>query len=243
MHQKLTAVVWDFDGTLVDTRRKNMTVARALVEDITGRSADEFPALRSLPDYERALHRHRHWRDFYRQELDMLEPDIDRTEANWLEFQIADTTPAETYEGIHEVLETFAHLPQGIVSLNIKTNVERMLAQLELDHHFGRVYGAESVEPGMQKPHPDALLRCIDELTGAAPGLVVYVGDHETDIECAHNTTAHYAEAGKDIRVVSVSALYAPHIDDDHWVAVPNGKANAPHEILSELTRIFSALP
>ena len=32
MHEKLTAVIWDFDGTLVDTRRKNMTVARALVE-------------------------------------------------------------------------------------------------------------------------------------------------------------------------------------------------------------------
>jgi HAD superfamily hydrolase (TIGR01549 family) len=243
MHEDLTAVIWDFDGTLVDTRLKNLNVARALVEDITGRAADEFPALRTLANYERALHRHRHWRDFYRQELDMAEPDIDRTEGKWLEFQIADETEAETYAGIHDVLDTFAHLPQGIVSLNIKANIDRFLVQLGLDHHFGLVYGAESIQPGMQKPHPDALLRCIAGLTGSRPGLVVYVGDHETDVECAHNTNSHFERNGIDIRVVSVGALYAPHIDDDHWQVEPDGKAQAPLEILSELARIFSTLP
>ena len=57
----------------------------------------------------------------------MAEPDIDSTEANWLEFQIADDTAAETYDGIHEVLNTFGHLPQGIVSLNIRANITRFL--------------------------------------------------------------------------------------------------------------------
>ncbi|NKB87757.1 MAG: HAD-IA family hydrolase [Acidobacteria bacterium] len=243
MHQKLTAVVWDFDGTLVDTRRKNMNVARALVKHITGSDPDEFQALQDLAGYEPALHRHRHWRDFYRQELRMGETDIDRTEEHWLEFQIADETPAEIYDGIREVLETFAHLPQGIVSLNIRANITRFLAQLEIDRHFGKVLGAEDVETGYQKPHPHALVRCIEQLTCAAPGLVVYVGDHETDVECAHRANDHFQAAGTDIRVVSVGALYAPHLTDDHWDVEPDGKATAPREILSELTRIFAALP
>jgi HAD superfamily hydrolase (TIGR01549 family) len=242
MHEKLTAVVWDFDGTLVDTRRKNMNVARALVENITGRAADDFPALRTMPDYERALHRHRHWRDFYRRELQMSDANIDRTEELWLQFQLEDETAAETYDGIAEVLEAFAHVPQGIVSLNIKANIERFLAQLGLAHHFGQVYGAECVQPGLHKPHPDALLRCIDELTGGAPGFVVYVGDHETDVECAHNANAHFASVGTDVRVVSVGALYAPHIDDAHWQVEPDCKADAPAAILTQLAGVFTTL-
>ncbi len=243
MHEKLTAVVWDFDGTLVDTRRKNMNVARALVEHFTGRSADEFPALRSLPSYERALHRHRHWRDFYRVELQMGEADIDRTEQSWLEFQLVDDTAAETYAGIDDVLAAFGHLPQGIVSLNVKPNIVRFLDELDLAHHFASVYGAECVQPGLRKPHPDALLRCIEGLTGGAPGFVVYIGDHETDVECAHNANSHFEQAGADLRIVSVGALYAPHIDDEHWQVEPDCKVNAPHEIVSELAQIFAALP
>jgi len=240
MHEKLTAVVWDFDGTLVDTRRKNMAVARALVEDITGHAADDFPALRSMPDYERALHRHRHWRDFYRVELGMQESDIDRTQDSWLDFQLADNTAAETYAGIPDVLAGFAHLPQGIVSLNIKANIARFLDQLELAHHFDSVYGAECVQPGLQKPHPDALLRCIEGLTGGEPGFVVYIGDHETDVECAHNANAHFEQAGVDLRIVSVGALYAPHIDDEHWQVEPDCKVGAPQEIMSELAGVFA---
>jgi len=242
MHEKLTAVVWDFDGTLVDTRRKNMNVARALVEHFTGRSADDFPALRTLPGYERALHRHRHWRDFYRLELQMQESDIDQTEAKWLEFQLEDETATETYAGIHEVLEAFGHLPQGIVSLNVKPNIVRFLDQLDLTHHFDRVYGAECVRPGRQKPHPDALLRCIEGLTGGRSGFVVYIGDHETDVECAHNANVHFERAGVDVRVVSVGALYAPHIDDEHWCIEPDCKVAAPHEITSALARVFAQL-
>jgi len=242
MHEKLTAVVWDFDGTLVDTRRKNMNVARSLVEHFTGRSADEFPALRTLPGYERALHRHRHWRDFYRVELQMQESDIDRTEQSWLEFQMRDDTAAETYDGIHDVLATFGHLPQGIVSLNVKPNILRFLEQLELAHHFDQIYGAECVRPGFQKPHPDALLRCIEGLTGGEPGFVVYIGDHETDVECAHNANAHFEQGGTDLRIVSVGALYAPHIDDAHWQVEPDCKVDAPHEIVGELAKIFAGL-
>lgn len=34
---QVRAILWDFDGTLVDTRRKNFDVARAIIESITKR--------------------------------------------------------------------------------------------------------------------------------------------------------------------------------------------------------------
>ena len=51
---RLKAVIWDYDGTLVDSRQKNLSVTRKIVEKITNRSADEFPMLTDLEKYHRA---------------------------------------------------------------------------------------------------------------------------------------------------------------------------------------------
>ena len=40
-----TAVIWDFDGTLVDSHRKNLQVNRAIIHRLTGRRAASFTAL------------------------------------------------------------------------------------------------------------------------------------------------------------------------------------------------------
>ncbi|MFN2222862.1 MAG: hypothetical protein ACK2UH_09940, partial [Candidatus Promineifilaceae bacterium] len=48
------AGVWDFDGTLVDTRRKNWQVTRALIPAVSGRPPEAFPALASLEAIEGA---------------------------------------------------------------------------------------------------------------------------------------------------------------------------------------------
>ena len=34
---RVAAVIWDFDGTLVDTRAKNIAVNRRIIEAVTGR--------------------------------------------------------------------------------------------------------------------------------------------------------------------------------------------------------------
>ncbi len=237
---ELQAVIWDFDGTLVDTRQKNLNVTRTLVERIKGRPPDTFDALRSLSGYERALHQHRHWKDFYRQELGMTEDEIRQSEDSWLDQQLVDETAAAPYDGILEVLEGLAHLPQGIVSLNATKNIVRFLEHLHLQAHFDEVMGFEAVEPGKQKPLPDALIACADRLTDSRPGRIVYIGDHESDIECVHNANAHYAERDVPIEVVGISAAYGPLSDDSHWSAEPHYRAEHPGQILTFVTELLA---
>ena len=134
-------------------------------------------------------------------------------------------------------------MPQGIVSLNSESNIDRFLRQLDMRHHFGAIFGHESVETGRQKPHPDALIRCIEALTGGRPGFVMYVGDHETDIECAHRANDHFESLGTDVRVISIGALYAPHHDDGRWEARPDCRAEHPSEIVHGLAEILAGLP
>ncbi len=239
--REVQAVIWDFDGTLVDTRQKNLNVTRTLVERIKAQPADDFEALRSLQDYERALHHHRHWKDFYRQELGMAENQIRQAEMSWMDQQLEDETAASSYDGILEVLEGLAHLPQGIVSLNATNNILRFLERLRLETHFDEVMGFEAVAPGRQKPLPDALIACADRLTGSRPGRIVYVGDHESDIECVHNANAHYAEHDVPIEVIGISAAYGPLSDDSHWSAEPHYRAEHPVQILTFVTELLAS--
>lgn len=241
MSNELTAIVWDFDGTLVDTRAKNLSVTRALVELVQGRNADSFPALRSLADYEKALHRHSNWKHFYRIELEMTDEQVHDAGSRWMEHQLADRTAARLYDGIPEVLDTIGHVPHGIVSLNARDNILRFLAELELEEHFAEVIGYEEVGLDRQKPEPDALVLCIERLTAMRPGTVLFVGDHETDVQCAHNTTALFRERGLPVQVVSVSALYGPDHDDSGWRVEPDFRARQPAEILEVVERLPGA--
>lgn len=237
---QLTAVVWDFDGTLVDTRQKNLNVTRRLVELLRGIPADSLPALRSLASYERALHRHNHWKDFYREELGMTDADIARAEQNWLEQQVLDETEATSYDGILEVLEELAHLPHGIVSLNARSNILRFLEQLEMHRHFDEVLGFEAVQPHRQKPHPEALVACIDRLTESRPGKVLYIGDHASDMECARNASRHFLECSVQIEVIGIGAVYSPLADASEWEASAHFRAEHPREILTFVAGLAS---
>ena len=238
MLEQLTAIIWDFDGTLVDTRQKNLNVTRTLTEELKGHSADRFEALRSLVHYERALQRHQDWRGFYGQELEMTEVEVLAAGSRWAEYQLADDTEAPSYDGVPEVLEQLSHLPQGIVSLNSRQNILRFLEQLALHHLFQEVIGYEAFEPHRHKPAPDALVSCIESLTGLRPGRVVYVGDHESDARCVDNTNAYFRDQRIDVDVVSVGAFYAPFADDSGWSTRPHYRAEDPRQILGVVEQL-----
>lgn len=238
---EVTAVIWDFDGTLVDTREKNFNVTCSLVERVKKVPPATYGALRSLADYERALHGHSDWRDFYRIELEMSDDEVHRAGARWLEHQLADRTAAPPYDGIVEVLEALADVPQGIVSLNARDIILGFLSRLELDHHFEEVLGYEAVATGRQKPEPDALVMCIESLTELRPGRVLYIGDHESDARCAHAAAEHFRQSAIDVDVVAVGAFYSGEVDDSGWAARPHVRARDPRDILGTVGRPWPA--
>ena len=229
---ELRAVIWDFDGTLVDTRQKNLNVTRALVEVVCGVPADSCEALCSLQQYEDALSRHVSWREFYRQELRMSDAQVGEAASQWMAFQLRDETRAELIDGVNEVVRALAHLPQGIVSLNARDNIRRFLVNLGVEAHFDEVIGYEAVGLERQKPAPDALVLCIERLTDLAPGRVLFVGDHSTDVECAINANQWFASRGVDVEVLSVGAQYGPTPYHASWVSEPHLRALTPRDIL-----------
>jgi HAD superfamily hydrolase (TIGR01549 family) len=230
--KEIRAVIWDFDGTLGDTGEKNLRVTHEIVARITGRSAAEFLALRSVESYLAAQKRRANWREFYSSDLGLTEEQTDEAGRLWTEYQLRDGTPTPVYRGIHEVVNTLQSIPHGIVSQNAKSQIKQALETVDLLRHFRCIVGYEEVGLRKQKPAPDGLLLCIEELTGFAPGYVFYIGDHEVDVETALNANRVFGQRRLDVQVITIAAVHA-HVDKHEWNLQPNYIAENPVEIIN----------
>lgn len=230
------AVIWDFDGTLVDSRRKNLSVNRAIIERITRTPADSFEPLTSVAAYDAAVARCTNWRDFYAVEFGLTASQVKAAAGLWIDCQLRDRTAAPPYAGVAETVRALAHWPQGIVSQNSSTIIAVLLDASGLAGHFGAVFGFEEVEIGRQKPAPDALVKCAESLTGLEPGVVFYVGDHYTDALCAARARDELAARGLAVDVVSIAAAYGAD-GSEGWSTRPDYVACRPADVADIVTR------
>jgi len=228
----LTAIVWDYDGTLVDTREKNLSVTRKLIETVSPSHAGELPVLESVEAYEEALLRVRSWREFYKDYLRLSEGKTDEAGRLWASYQESDTTPVRVFEGVPLVLGGLRQVPQGIFSLNSRGNIHKALEASDLSTYFGAIVGYEEVPFSRQKPEADGLVLCLEELTGLAPGVVLLIGDHEMDVLSATNANHYFEAEGIDIRVLSVGVNFRTGQHLSSWPLTPDFEATRPEEIL-----------
>ncbi len=228
----VTAILWDFDGTLVDTRAKNMLVNRRIIEEVTGRTASDFEVMGSQERYDQAQRVSVNWREFYQLHFGLSEEETDRAGARWTPYQLADETPTPPLMGIPEALGLLDGIPLGVVSQNCSSNIRATLSAHGLGEMFRCIIGYTEVANLQQKPAPDGLLLAIDELTAFAPGSVVYVGDHETDLRTVENANHALNNRGVPIHVVSVAALYGMNGQDEGWTARADFRAEDPRDLV-----------
>ena len=237
MIPNLKGIIWDFDGTLADTRARNLAVNRKIVETVSGRPYRDFPALRSLQEYNAVNSRVRNWRALYRQEFGLEAVAADQAGRLWTEFQLADTTPVVLHDGIPAALGALRALHHGIVSQNSAENIRTLLRQFGLEDCFAMVIGYEEAPLTRQKPEPDGLLRCVETLYPAGRGVVLYIGDHATDTECASNANAMLAVNDRGISVKAVAASFDGPADIAGWRIQPDHVAHHPLDIVDIAAR------
>ena len=226
----INAIIWDFDGTLVDTSRKNFSVAKQIIADLTGKKAESFPIFRSLETYNLANRSYKNWREMYKSEYGFNEQETDRAGGLWTEYQLQDDTPIEFFPGLGRVIKSLKQFPQGVVSMNSQSHIKQTLAENKISDMFQFVVGYEEVDMRKQKPDPDGLLLCLEKLTGLASGYVFYIGDHETDVKCAANANRALREKKLDVKIITIGALYGSGKNGNNsWE--PDYHANQTEEI------------
>lgn len=216
----IDAVIWDYDGTLVDTRQKNLDVTKEIVFEVLNKSYEDFPALLNLENYEKANARSANWRVLYTREFLMNEEQANYAGSLWTKYQLLNTSRLELYRGLQAIImELGKNYSQGIVSLNSHANIRNSLSHNKVENYFNAIIGYEEVDFAKQKPDPDGILKCITHLDiHASQGTIVYIGDHETDAHCAFNTNRVLGTK----RIVSIGALYEKEPAYNNWRYQPD---------------------
>lgn len=234
---KINSVIWDYDGTLVDSGLKNLNVTKAILSELMNDIDIGNSVLNSLENYERANSRSSNWRELYRNEFGMGETQIDDAGKLWTGFQLQDKTEVQLFEGIRFAVQKLSTYSQGIVSQNSSENIRVNLGLNDLAKYFDQIIGYEEVDITKQKPDPEGLLKCISELSDKNDGLSIYIGDHITDIECANNANE---QIGGN-KVVSILLNNNKKNIIDEWAIKPDYIAERPEDILEIIDKIKAA--
>ncbi|MFA5805969.1 MAG: HAD family hydrolase [Melioribacteraceae bacterium] len=235
---KISGVIWDYDGTLVDTRMKNLNVTKAIISEIMSDIDIENSVLGSLENYEQANVKSSNWRELYRNEFGLTEKQIDNAGKLWTKFQLLDKTEVQLFEGISFTVPKLSTYSQGIVSQNSSENIKNNLERNDLAKYFNQIIGYEEVDFTKQKPNPEGLLKCISDITDQKNnGSVVYIGDHITDIECAQNANEKMGRKA----VISILMKYNKLNLAEGWEYKPDYISDRPEDILEIIDKIINA--
>lgn len=203
-----THLVFDVDGTLINTERIHFASLERALRNLLGQDAElpdlrfsfGIPGLRTmeileLPDPEAA---HREW---------------DRTY-----IECSAEMGIELFEGMREILEKLSKTKAslGIITSKSREEYEGDFERRGLGDYFACAITASDTKRG--KPYPDPMLEYLKR-TGAKPEEVLFFGDSVYDMECAK-------AAGVDRALVLWGSLMPEGIEADY-------RLNEMEEILS----------
>jgi phosphoglycolate phosphatase len=178
---RLDAVVFDLDGTLIDTAPDLQAHVNEMLADL-GRPALDLETVRPMiGDGGRKLLQ----RGFDASGGLPADADLDALFAEFLRRYTAMPLRFGTvYDGVVDILEalTRAEIKRGICTNKPQAPADRLLAEIGLDRHFPVVIGGDSLP--VRKPDPDHIGAVLARL-GADPTRAVMVGDSANDVMAA----------------------------------------------------------
>lgn len=189
MPQRPAALLFDLDGTLVDTIELIMRSMEFAFEDFDGRRPTRAEWLEGLGITLRTQ------LAGWARSLDELDWLIARYRIYQTEHHDRMTV---AYPGVTAALADLhrAGHPMAIVTSKFYALANRVLRHVEIAAYFSAVIGGDSIEN--PKPHPEPVLKALTEL-GVASDHAFFVGD-----------SPHDMRAGNAAGVATVAALWGP---------------------------------
>ncbi|MBY4676010.1 HAD-IA family hydrolase [Marinobacterium arenosum] len=189
MQPTLEAVLFDLDGTLIDTAPDFHWVINRLLEE-EGRPPVEFPFLRSqVSNGARAM-------VCAAFEIDIDHPDFSDLLQRMLRlYQQHLAVDSALFPGLESLLDRLEQhaIPWGIVTNKPALYAEPMLRGLNLAERSATLICPEHVN--QRKPHPESLFTACRQID-RQPQHCVYVGDHIRDIEAGRRAGMRTVAAG-----------------------------------------------
>lgn len=227
---KIDAILWDYDGTLVNSVPKNIDITKQILSIVAPQLAGEqLPKyLQNEKDYHIANHQSKNWQDLYINYYGMTESEMLKAGTLWTEFQLKNSTPVELFSEIKETINQIT-LPQGICSQNSSKNINQVLEKYNLTHKFNSIIGYDDIPSNMQKPASFSGIKCLNQIFKSLKNkTILYIGDHEADIEFARNIEN---DMPNDSKIISIAVKYSGAITNS-WKYKADFELDSPKELL-----------
>ncbi len=175
-------IIFDIDGTLIDTEYSILTSLQKVLLEEEGRqcSLEDLRFCLGIPGTS---------------VMSRLKPkDPQRLQYRWNQEMNKHTDSIKPFDGILEVLETLKEkgIKMGIVTSKTQEEFDTDFKPFGINHYFDSIINANHTEK--HKPHPEPLLKCMEEM-GAAKEETVYIGDTVYDMDCAKGADVKFGLA------------------------------------------------
>lgn len=223
----IIAILWDYDGTLVDSARKNMAVTIEVLRHFDPDIESHLPtALQSYEAYQIANHHYRNWRELYTSCYGIPIDKLDEAGSLWTPEQERSTVIPDMFPELASVLLELKNIPMGICSQNDSGIIRKTLEYYGVSDCFQHVIGYADIPGQMQKPHPYGFCRCAEILNPSnKDGTYLYIGDHSDDVAFGKNGAA---ATGHDVICITTDYLGLNRDTYSSWKTVPEYYVESP---------------
>jgi|AP95_1055475.scaffolds.fasta_scaffold00037_18 phosphoglycolate phosphatase len=213
LQTSIECVLFDLDGTLIDTAPDFVAVVKQLLAEHGKPPLSRDSIYHTVSDGARALVK--------------LAFGIDEDHAEFVEltqrllhlyYQQLQVTDAALYPGLDGLLAKLERqqIPWGIVTNKPEKYTSLLLDKLNLRSRCGTLVCPDHVS--QRKPHPEPILLACRQL-GVGTERTVYIGDHRRDIEAAKNAdviaiAAAYGYLARDTKIEQWMADFILHSPD-----------------------------
>ena len=196
----IECVLFDLDGTLIDTAPDFVEVMERLCDENDTPRVTQQQVFQTVSDGARALVK-------LAFSIDEDDPEFQRLHEQLLSIydQQLDATVSQLYPGMADLLTKLeaSNIPWGIVTNKPAHYAEKLLLNMQLSERCGSLICPDHVSE--RKPHPESILLACQRL-GCDTERTVYMGDHIRDIQAAKNAdviavAAAYGYLSADARV------------------------------------------
>jgi len=199
----IKCVVFDVDGTLIDTGEAIITSLQKVLEEDLGQgySKDELDFAFGIPGAV-TLER-------------LGVNDIENSAGKWIRYLDDFRDTISVFEGINNCLMKLKadDIKTGIVTSKTRKEFESNFIPMGLADYFDYVVCAD--DTARHKPHPDPILKLL-EISGNNPEDIVYIGDTIYDKECAEGAGVKFGLALWGAKSVEgIEPAYLLHSPED----------------------------
>lgn len=180
--KKYKAIIYDIDGTVLNTLNMNMYPLMKIIKEETGEdwSFEDVLKFAAYPGMK------------VMEELQIK--DKEKTYARWVKYVNEYEEGATLYDGFNEVFEKFkqANFIQAVVSAKTKEQYEIDVVSKGIDKYMEAAILANDTKK--HKPDPEPLLECLKRLKLTSDE-AIYIGDALSDYIAAKNAKMDFGYA------------------------------------------------